>query len=150
MKVLDLQCALGHTFEGWFGSEHDFVSQLSRSLVQCPLCGDAEVHKKLSAPRLNLSTSRRDKGAELDVVAAPSAPDNSIAVAWMELARRIVANTDDVGERFADEARKMHYGETEERAIRGKTTVDEARALLDEGIEVLPMVLPPALKETLQ
>jgi hypothetical protein len=68
----------------------------------------------------------------------------------LETARRIVANTEDVGEGFADEARKMHYGETEERAIRGKTTPDEARALLDEGIEVLPMLLPPALKETLQ
>ena len=150
MKVLDLECALGHTFEGWFGSEDDFVSQLSRSQVQCPLCGDAKVHKKLSAPRLNLSTSRLDKGAELDVVAAPLAPDNSISAAWLELARRIVANTDDVGQRFADEARKMHYGETEERAIRGKTTVDEARALMDEGIDVLPLVLPPGLKETLQ
>jgi len=150
MKVLDLECALGHTFEGWFGSEDDFVSQLSRSQVQCPLCGDAKVYKKLSAPRLNLSTSRLDKGAELDVVAAPLAPDNSISAAWLELARRIVANTDDVGQRFADEARKMHYGETEERAIRGKTTVDEARALMDEGIDVLPLVLPPGLKETLQ
>ena len=150
MKVLDLQCALGHTFEGWFGSEDDFVSQRARLLVQCPLCGDADVHKKLSAPRLNLSTSRQDNGAELDFVAAPPAQDRTIAAAWLELARRIVANTDDVGERFADEARKMHYGETEERAIRGKTTVDEARALLDEGFEVLPMVLPHALKETLQ
>ncbi len=150
MKVLDLQCALGHTFEGWFGSEDDFVSQLARSLVQCPLCGDAAVHKKLSAPRLNLSISRQDRGAELDVVAAPSTQDKSISAAWLELARRIVANTEDVGEGFADEARKMHYGETEERAIRGKTTPDEARALLDEGIEVLPMMLPPALKETLQ
>lgn len=68
----------------------------------------------------------------------------------MELARRIVANSDDVGERFAEEARKMHYGEIEERAIRGKTTLDEAHALLDEGIDVLPMVLPPGVKETLQ
>jgi hypothetical protein len=108
------------------------------------------VHKKPSAPRLNLSTSRQDKGVELDVVAAPPAQDKTIAAAWLELARSIVANTDDVGEHFADEARKMHYGETEERAIRGKTTIDEARALLDEGIEVLPMVLPPSLKETLQ
>jgi hypothetical protein len=74
----------------------------------------------------------------------------SVAAAWLQLARRVVANTDDVGDRFADEARKMHYGESEERAIRGKTTLDEARALMDEGIEVLPMVLPPALKETLQ
>lgn len=150
MKVLDLECALGHTFEGWFASEGDFVDQCTRSLVQCPLCGDAEVHKKLSAPRLNLTTSRQDKNADVEVLAATSAPDNSIAAAWLDLARRMVANTDDVGERFADEARKMHYGETEERAIRGKTTVDEARALLDEGIEVLPMLLPPALKETLQ
>ena len=150
MRVLDLQCAQGHTFEGWFGSEDDFVSQLARSLVSCPLCGDADVHKKLSAPRLNLSTNRQDKGAELDVLVSPSAQDKPIAAAWLELARRIVANTDDVGERFADEARKMHYGETEERAIRGKTTADEARALLDEGIEVLPILLPPSLKETLQ
>lgn len=150
MKVLDLQCSIGHSFEGWFGSEEDFASQRARALVQCPLCGSAEVHKLLSAPRLNLSTSRQDKGAELEVIAAPSVPEKPLAVAWLELARRIVANTDDVGERFADEARKMHYGETEERAIRGKTTVNEARALLDEGIEVLPMVLPPSLKETLQ
>jgi hypothetical protein len=150
MKVLDLQCAQGHAFEGWFGSEDDYVSQSGRSLVQCPLCGDADVHKMLSAPRLNLSNRRQDKGVELDVVAAPSTQDKTIAAAWLELARRIVTNTDDVGERFADEARKMHYGETKERAIRGRTTADEARALLDEGIEVLPLVLPPALKETLQ
>ena len=155
MKVLDLQCASGHTFEGWFGSEEDFVSQCARSMVQCPLCGDASVHKKLSAPRLNLSASRLGqaighKAKQLEVVAEPAAQDNSISAAWLALARRIVANTDDVGERFADEARKMHYGETEERAIRGKTTVDEARALLDEGIEVMPMLLPPAAKEPLQ
>ncbi len=150
MKVLDLQCTSGHTFEGWFGSEEDFVSQCERSLVQCPLCGDASVHKKLSAPRLNLHSGRQRSAAELELVAAPAAQDSSISAAWLALARRIVASTDDVGERFADEARKMHYGETEERAIRGKTTVEEARALLDEGIEVLPMLLPPAAKEPLQ
>ena len=150
MKVLDLQCAMGHTFEGWFASEDDFVSQLARALVQCPLCGDADVHKKLSAPRLNLSTSRQEKHAEIEVVAAPTEQEKPIAAAWLELARRIVANSDDVGERFAEEARKMHYGEIEERAIRGKTTLDEAHALLDEGIDVLPMVLPPGVKETLQ
>jgi hypothetical protein len=151
MKVLDLQCALGHSFEGWFASENDFVDQRARSMVHCPMCGDAAVHKMLSAPRLNLSSSsRHDKVSELDVVTTPSALDKPIAAAWLELARRIVANTDDVGERFAEEARKMHYGEIEERAIRGKTTPTEARALLEEGIEVLPMLLPPSLKETLQ
>jgi hypothetical protein len=150
MKVLDLQCALGHTFEGWFGSEEDFVAQCARALVQCPLCGDVAVHKMLSAPRLNLSTSRQDQGTDHAVTAVSPAPDRAFGAAWMELTRRMLANTDDVGEHFADEARKMHYGETEERAIRGRTTVDEALALREEGIEVLPLVLPPVLKETLQ
>jgi hypothetical protein len=150
MKVLDLQCALGHTFEGWFASEDDFLSQCERAMVQCPLCGDAAVHKKLSAPRLNLSTSRHDKPTtEIEVVSQPVS-DTSVTTAWLELSRRIVANTLDVGDRFAEEARRMHYGETEERAIRGKTTVDEARALVEEGIEILPVLLPQIAKEPLQ
>jgi hypothetical protein len=151
MKVLDLQCSQGHNFEGWFASEDDFVSQCQRAMVQCPLCGDAVVHKMLSAPRLNLSTSRQDRPAEtaIDVV-SQIAPDASITAAWLELSRRIVASTRDVGDRFAEEARKMHYGETEEQAIRGKTTVAEAQALADEGIDVMPMLLPQGLKETLQ
>ena len=150
MKVLDLQCTQGHTFEGWFASEDDFLPQCNRAMVQCPLCGDAAVHKKLSAPRLNLSTSRQDKAAsEIEVPSQPAA-EASMAAIWLEMSRRIVANTQDVGERFAEEARRMHYGETEERAIRGKTTLDEARALVDEGIEILPIVLPQVLKEPLQ
>lgn len=118
-------------------------------MVQCPLCGDASIHKKLSAPRLNLSNNRQEKPAEVEVLSAPSS-DASVTAMWMELARRIVANTQDVGSSFAEEARKMHYGETQERAIRGKTTPDEARALHEEGIEVLPLLLPQALKEPLQ
>jgi hypothetical protein len=159
MKVLDLQCAQGHAFEGWFASEDDFLSQCARSLVQCPLCGDAAVHKMLSAPRLNLSTTRQDNEAYgIKVVSAsaqapapnPVAVDASVTAAWLELSRRIVASTEDVGDGFAEEARKMHYGESEERAIRGKTTVDEARALVEEGIDILPVVLPQSLKKTLQ
>jgi hypothetical protein len=108
------------------------------------------VHKKLSAPRLNLSTTRQDKpSAEIEVLSQPTF-DSAITAAWLALSRRIVASTQDVGERFAEEARKMHYGETEERAIRGKTTPDEARALVEEGIEILPVILPQALKEPLQ
>ena len=149
MKVLDLQCTQGHTFEGWFASDDDFLSQCARSMVQCPLCGDAAVHKKPSAPRLNLSTRRIEKTAEVEVVSGAPA-DSALTAAWLELSRRIVASTDDVGECFAEEARKMHYGESEERAIRGKTTVDEARELVDEGIAVLPIVLPHGLKEPLQ
>jgi hypothetical protein len=149
MKVLDLQCATGHTFEGWFASEEDFVSQCERSLVQCPLCGDASVHKKLSAPRLNLTNSRHTSSHAVDVVARAPV-DQGLMAAWLELSRRIVANTQDVGSQFAEEARKMHYGETAERAIRGQTTADEARALVEEGIEVLPLPIPQSLKEPLQ
>jgi hypothetical protein len=150
MKVLDLQCALGHSFEGWFASEDDFLSQCARDLVQCPLCGDAAIHKKLSAPRLNLSTSRQDRSADAIEVLNPASDNDALTTAWLEMGRRILANTQDVGERFAEEARKMHYGETGERAIRGQTTVEEARALVEEGIDILPVLLPQALKKTLQ
>ncbi len=157
MKVLDLQCPQGHVFEGWFASEDDFQSQNQRGLVQCPWCGDASIAKRLSAPRLNL-------GAKPPVAAAPApaarppgggSPQDSVALppalqaAWLELARKIAANTEDVGARFADEARRMHHGETEERAIRGQATPDEAAQLLDEGIAVMPLPLPAAIKGTL-
>lgn len=149
MKVLDLQCSLGHSFEGWFASEDDFVSQSARALVQCPLCGDSQVQKKLSAPRLNLVSSRHEHAAPI-AAATPTQGEKALMTAWLELSRRLVAQTQDVGTQFAEEARKMHYGETAERAIRGQTTTDEARALIDEGIDVLPMLLPASLKGPLQ
>ena len=132
MKVLDLQCRQGHVFEGWFASEDDFQGQKLRGLVQCPLCADDHIEKRLSAPRLNLGARE------------PAAP------AWLDLARKIVANTEDVGARFAQEARRMHHGEVQERAIRGQATPDEAMELLEEGIAVMPLPLPAAAKETLQ
>jgi len=149
MKVLDLQCAHGHAFEGWFASEEDFLTQCGRSQVQCPVCGDPSVVKKLSAPRLNLLGPRAEEAPRQDVV-VPAKEDTALTAAWMALARQVVANTTDVGDRFAEEARKMHYGEVEERGIRGKTSAEEARALVDEGIDILPFALPEALKETLQ
>lgn len=152
MKVLDLQCSQGHTFEGWFGSEEDFISQCSRSLVQCPMCADAVVTKKLSAPRLNLSNPREsasEKVAEVSTaVAAPANPD--VTAAWMAMARAMLANTSDVGNRFAEEARKIHYGEVPEHGIRGHATAQETRDLLEEGIAVVPLLLPDALKKPLQ
>ena len=150
MKVLDLQCTLGHVFEGWFGSEADFLEQSRKLLVQCPLCGDPAVSKKLSAPRLALSKSRlepKERGGTGDV--APTASDISSTV-WLAVARKLVAETTDVGSSFAEEARKMHYGETEGRGIRGTATSEEAHALADEGIDVLSFPLPVASKERLQ
>lgn len=151
MKVLDLQCARGHSFEGWFASEDDFVAQCQRALLQCPLCGDASVVKKLSAPRLHLA-GRREAPSESNEVTVPvtDPSDSVVAAAWLAVARQVLANTTDVGNRFAEEARKMHYGETEERSIRGKATPQEAQSLVEEGIDVMPFVLPDALKETLQ
>lgn len=150
MKVLDLQCTVGHVFEGWFGSEADFLEQSRKLLVQCPLCGDPAVSKKLSAPRLALSKMRsepKERGGSGDIAAAPS---DTASSAWLALARKLVAETTDVGNAFAEEARKMHYGETECRGIRGTATLDETHTLIDEGIDVLSFPLPVASKERLQ
>lgn len=149
MKVLDLQCGNGHVFEGWFGSEEDFQAQHAKCMVECPMCGDNRMVKKLSAPRLSLSNSQPASQQTLDV-ASNSPAASGLAAAWLAMARHIVANSTDVGNRFAEEARKMHYGETDERSIRGRTTPEEARNLLEEGIEVMPLLLPEAVKEPLQ
>jgi len=155
MKVLNLQCAAHHVFEGWFASEDDFASQRERGLLECPLCSDKAVHKLPTAPRLNLGGSRAEPAeppapAARQEVMNDASPEQSPQAAWMQLARRIVAQTEDVGERFAEEARKIHYGESQERAIRGQATRKEAEALLDEGISVVPLPLPEALKGTVQ
>ena len=144
MKVLNLQCSHAHSFEGWFASEDDFQGQLARGLVECPLCGDVQVTKMPSAPRLNLGASEPPKQ---EVAAVPNA---KVQAAWMELVKQVMANTEDVGERFAEEARKIHYGESEERGIRGQASREETQALLEEGIGVLPLPLPKGLKGPLQ
>ena len=145
MKVLNLQCSHSHSFEGWFASEDDFQGQLGRGLVECPMCGDTEISKLLSAPRLNLGASEPQSGREVAPV-----PDASLQAAWLKMARLVMANTEDVGERFAEEARRIHYGESEQRGIRGQASAKETEALLEEGIGVVPLPLPKALKETLQ
>jgi hypothetical protein len=170
MKVLNLQCAHQHSFEGWFASEDDFQSQLSRGLVECPLCADKAVQKMPSAPRLNLgaqagrpATSDAPADAKsADAASLPSASGGGTAVAvqpgqnqahqaaFLKALRHVIANTEDVGERFADEARAMHYGDTEARNIRGQASPQETVELLEEGIEVMPLPMPAALKETLQ
>lgn len=154
MKVLNLYCAHDHHFEGWFGSEDDFQGQLARGLVQCPMCGSAEVYKGLSAPRLNLRApaSAHTSAAPAGEL-APAQEGASIQAmqnAWLQVARQIMARTEDVGQRFASEARRMHYGEIEERAIRGQASPMETAELLEEGIAVMPFVLPEAAKEPLQ
>ena len=147
MKVLNLQCGRAHGFEGWFASEDDFQDQLGRGLVECPLCGDVEISKLPSAPRLNLGAPEPKAAPKQEVVAAPNA---QLQAAWMQLVKQVMANTEDVGERFADEARKIHYGESEERGIRGQASKEETQALLEEGIGVLPLPIPKGMKGPLQ
>jgi hypothetical protein len=147
MKVLNLQCSQAHGFEGWFGSEEDFQDQLARGLVECPVCGDVQVGKLPSAPRLNLGASAPAPAGKQEVV---TTPDAQLQAAWLKMVRQVLANTEDVGERFAEEARKIHYGESEERGIRGQASREETEALLEEGIGVLPLPIPKGLKGPLQ
>lgn len=153
MKVLNLQCGQGHDFEGWFASEDDFQQQQSRALLSCPLCGDLSVRKMLSAPRLNLGHVREAErpaqvGGQVNTGGAAPAPE------WqgqlLRAVRELMSKTEDVGERFADEARAMHQGVIEQRNIRGRTTPEVAMELIEEGIDVMPLPALPALKETLQ
>ncbi|MET4576577.1 DUF1178 family protein [Ottowia thiooxydans] len=159
MKVFDLQCAHGHVFEGWFSSEDDYQNQISSHLLACPMCSETSVTKLPSAPRLNFGAAGTDSPTA-ESVKTPSAdataesvaalPAAALQAAWMQMVRRVVANTEDVGERFAEEARRIHYGEADERGIRGQASKEETEALLDEGIAVVPLPVPHGFKETLQ
>jgi hypothetical protein len=140
MKVLDLQCSHGHRFEGWFASTDEFEAQLSRKLVECPVCGATEITRMPSAPRLNLSGATQ---------ARPVDPD-ALQAQVMRALREVLQKTENVGERFAEEARRIHYNEAPARSIRGVTTPEDAQALVEEGIDVVPLPIPAALKETLQ
>jgi hypothetical protein len=144
VKVFDLCCSNAHRYEGWFASEDDFASQVERGLLECPLCGDATATRMPSAPRLNLAANA--------TAAAPQPVTQSaqLQAAWLQAVRKLVESTEDVGTRFAEEARRIHYGETPQRGIRGQATPPETEALREEGIEVMPLPMPPALKGPLQ
>jgi hypothetical protein len=174
MKVLSLQCTHQHSFEGWFASEDDFQSQLSRGLIECPMCADKRVQKLPSAPRLNLgghtSPDSSAQGGQLAAspsdLAVPSeksvkAPSSAAAVMpternhveqaeFLKALRHVITHTEDVGSRFAEEARRIHYGELEARNIRGQTSVREAAELMDEGIEIMSLPLLPGGNGPLQ
>ncbi len=149
MKVLNLRCANGHGFEGWFASDDDFMSQNGRGLVECPLCADQVVTRMPSAPRLNLSGAKEPAAPAGQTPAAPPQAAD-LQAAWLSTVRQLMANTEDVGERFAEEARRIHYGEEEARGIRGQATAKEREALRDEGIETMSIPVPAALKGSVQ
>ncbi|MGJ5012360.1 DUF1178 family protein [Bradyrhizobium oligotrophicum] len=153
-----LRCERDHTFESWFQSSSAYDSQVKRKLVECPTCGSTRIEKAIMAPRI-VSKKGRDAAP---VPAAPApvptpaqevippgstslmmAQERELRAKLKELRDHIVKNADDVGERFPTEARKMHYGETEHRPIYGEASLDEARELIEEGIEVAPIPVLP-------
>jgi hypothetical protein len=148
MKVLNLRCANGHGFEGWFGSDDDFMDQNGRALIECPLCADKVISRLPSAPRLNLSGAREPVPVAPSA-AAPAQPAD-LQAAWLAGVRQLMARTEDVGPRFAEEARRIHYGEAPQRGIRGQATPDEREALSEEGIETVAIAVPRALEGPLQ
>ena len=134
----DLQCHAGHRFDGWFASSDGFDEQVARKLVQCPVCGSHEVTKALMTPGVPGRSNRKD-----EPVPALHAPQDTKAQAMAEMIRKLRShveeNADYVGDKFAESARRIHYGEEERRGIYGEATIDEARELHDEGVEVLPL-----------
>ena len=147
MIIFELSCTHGHRFEGWFASGEEFARQQERSLVTCPLCDDAHIERLPSARVSVPKGAARDNAPPAEATEERSPADNSAAAGLPAEAitklRELVRNTENVGRRFPEEARKIHYRETPPRAIRGQASRDEAKALTDEGIEFAS--LPPFL-----
>lgn len=134
MIVLNLSCSRQHRFEGWFASIDEFSRQSGEGLVVCPICGDAEIERLPSAPHLLRGADRQAE--------PPPEPAGSPR-GMLELLQQALQNSEDVGERFPDEARRIHYHEAPQRTIRGLASRQETHDLLDEGILVLPLQIPP-------
>jgi hypothetical protein len=148
----NLRCERGHAFESWFQSSQAYESQEKRKLVNCPACGSAKVERAIMAPQI-VSKKGRERAAPAPAAAAEAAipastplmmaQERELRAKLRELRDHIVKNADNVGERFPVEARKMHYGDIEHRPIYGEASPDEARSLIDEGVEVSPLPVLP-------
>ncbi len=142
MVVYDLNCASGHAFEGWFRNPEAFGAQLDRGLVTCPICHTAEVSRRPSASRVNRGARPATGNETTTEASAPTPGAQTVRVMQQALRHFVEKHFEDVGSRFASEARRMHYGEAEERNIRGTASFDEVRELHDEGIEARPLPDP--------
>jgi hypothetical protein len=132
MIVFDLRCPGGHVFEGWFGSSADYEEQRARGLVSCPVCGAGEVEKAPMAPAVPSKGNSGPSAAEVKKMMAEMAA----------MQKKLLDRSEHVGDRFPDEARAIHLGEAEARAIHGRASPADARALADEGIPVAPLPFP--------
>ena len=142
MKIFDLQCGAGHRFEGWFASAEDYATQRAKKQVGCPSCGAQEVERVPSATRFNTGVP-----APLSAAPAEQGPQDPMALAqklYSRLLDEILTRSEDVGSQFPAEARRIHYEETPARMIRGQASQEEHEALLEEGIPVALLPVPPA------
>ncbi|WP_075291473.1 DUF1178 family protein [Pararhizobium arenae] len=133
-----LVCDNGHPFEGWFSSSADFDGQQARGLVTCPSCNSASISKQLMAP--SVATARKKEETRSLMV---NEVHREVASKIREMVKTIRENSEDVGEKFPEEARKIHYGEAEQRGLIGQATLTEVEALLEEGIEIAPLPVLP-------
>ncbi len=165
MIVFDLKCEQGHQFESWFRSSSAYEDQKTAGLIECPFCGSVEVEKAPMAPNVAAKGNQKaDVPAPAQTVTEPapvalaaSAPTmaapspelrqlaEKAAKAMADLQQHVEKNCEDVGKSFAEEARKIHYGESEERGIYGESSLEEAKDLIEEGIEVMPL---PGVRRT--
>jgi hypothetical protein len=148
----NLRCERGHAFESWFQSSTAYEAQEKRKLVNCPACGSAKVERAIMAPQIVSKKGRESAvptpAAATEVTAPASTPlmmaqERELRAKLKELRDHIVKNADNVGERFPNEARKMHYGDIEHRPIYGEASPEEARSLIEEGVEVSPLPVLP-------
>lgn len=153
MIVFDLLCGKGHRFEGWFGSAEDFASQKERQLLGCPSCGSAQIERVPSASRVNLGATPPVPARTHKAQTPEKTPDmdgkDPFAIAQMLYSRMVdelLTKTEDVGKAFPEEARRIYYQETAARAIRGQATEQEHQELIDEGIPVARLPVPPTDK----
>jgi hypothetical protein len=142
MIVFDLICSSQHRFEGWFASKEDFERQRDRGMLCCPVCATSEIRRLLSARIAKGRAGEVDQRREADVEtkSVPKKQEATLLAGFLDL---LLNNTEDVGRAFPDEARKIHYEEAPRRGIRGVATKEEARDLVDEGIQVFPLPAPP-------
>jgi hypothetical protein len=145
MIVFDLACALGHRFEGWFGSSDDFSAQRRRQLLACPTCGSQRVERLPSATRINVGATPEPAPAPAQPAKTESQDRDPMAIAQILYARLVdemLSRSEDVGAAFPEEARRIHYDQAPARAIRGEATGEQHAELLDEGIPVLRIPVP--------
>ena len=147
-----LRCERGHQFESWFQSSAAYESQERRHLIDCPSCGSSKIERAIMAPQI-VSKKGREPARQAPAAPVEATPNESTSLMMAqerelrsklkELRDHIVKNADNVGDRFPNEARKMHYGDIEHRPIYGEASPEEARALIDEGVEVSPLPTLP-------